>query len=330
MALSLDQVNTHGSNLCRPECVLTHRSGLTFVSDWTDSGGVTIIKPDGQINRVLAQHHFPLRPNGICLEPGGSFLIAHLGDNRGGVYRLSSEGRVETFLDRVDGELLPPSNFVLRDCLGRTWITVSTRSQPRADAYRSDVSSGFIILCDQDGARIVADGLGYTNECALSPDSRTLYVNETFARRLSAFDVKANGELSERRTIVNFGEGIFPDGLCLAEDGSLWVTSIVSNRLIRVDSHGKPEIVIEDFDPEWLREVEAAYLAGTMGRPHLNIVHSKLLRNISSLAFGGDNLHEGFLGCLLGNSIYRIPMPVRGVAPVHWDFTLGELEITGN
>ena len=51
-----------------------------------------------------------------------------------------------------------------RGCVGRVWVTVSTRLTPRALGYRSDVADGFVVRRRPRGARIVADGLGYTNE----------------------------------------------------------------------------------------------------------------------------------------------------------------------
>ena len=45
---------------------------------------------------------------------------------------------------------------------------------------------------DEAPARVVADGLGYTNECAIHPSGQWLYVNETFARRLSRFRLAAD------------------------------------------------------------------------------------------------------------------------------------------
>jgi hypothetical protein len=49
-------------------------------------------------------------------------------------------------------------------------------------------------------------------------------------------------------------------------------------------------------------------------------ISSRCLRNISSIAFGGPDLRSGFLGCLLGDRIARVPMPVAGTAPVHWEY----------
>ena len=102
------------------------------------------------------------------------------------------------FVERVDGVDLPPTNFVAIDTKARIWITVSTRCIPRARAYRGDVADGFIVLVDARGARIVAEGLGYTNEALVSPDGAWLYVNETFGRRLSRFRIATDGARAPR------------------------------------------------------------------------------------------------------------------------------------
>ena len=113
---------------------------------------------------------------------------------------------------------------------------------------------------------------------------------------------------------------MFPDGLAFDEEGHAWVVSIVSNRLIRIAPDGTQTVWLEDADPEHLAWVEAAYQANEMGRPHLDGVKSKVLKNISSLAFGGPDLRTGYLGCLLGDALAKLPMPVAGHPPVHWHF----------
>ena len=251
-------------------------------------------------------------------------VIAHLGAERGGIYRLHADGRVAVVTDRVDGAAMPPANFVLADSLGRLWITVSTTRVPRALDYRPDAASGFIALHDTGGTRTVADGLGYANECLLSADERTLWVNETFGRRLTAFTVDGD-RLDDRRVVARFGHGTYPDGLAQAEDGSLLVTSIVSNRVLRIDGDGGVETLVEDADPDHLARVERAFQAGEMGRPHLDTVRSERLANISNLAFGGPDLSTAYLGCLLGNRIASFPSPVRGRALPHWSCDLGPL-----
>jgi sugar lactone lactonase YvrE len=319
-ALSLDQLAFTGSGLNRPECVLCTARGDIYTADWR--GGVAHVRPDGSQRMYVgrAPDGRELRPNGIALLADGSFLIADLGAELGGVFRLTRDGECSVFVDQVDGVPLPPSNFVFVDAAGRTWITVSTRHTPRAAAYRDDVADGFIVLVDCKGARIVADGLGYTNEAAIDPSGHWLYVNETFSRRLSRFPLLADGVLGAKEIVTEFGAGTFPDGLAFDVDGHAWITSIVSNRVIRVAPDGHQQIMLEDNDTEHLAWVEAAFVAGELGRPHLDNIRSQRLRNISSLAFGGRDLRTGYLGCLLGDAVAHLPMPVAGIAPTHWNY----------
>jgi sugar lactone lactonase YvrE len=218
----------------------------------------------------------------------------------------------------VDGIELPPTNFVAEDRFGRIWVTVSTRHRPRALALRSDIADGFIALMDEKGARIVADGLGYTNEALVSPDGRYLYVNETMARRLTRFSISSDGSLSARETVSTFGKGVFPDGLAFDVEGGVWIVSIVSNRVIRVLPDGSQQLVLEDADEAHIDWVERAFRSGTMGRPHLDRCGDGALKNISSLAFGGPDLRTVYLGCLLGDSLACFSSPIAGQPPAHW------------
>ncbi|MBL8670021.1 MAG: SMP-30/gluconolactonase/LRE family protein [Alphaproteobacteria bacterium] len=324
--IDLGSVTVAGAGLARPECVLAHASGRVFASDWTAGGGVAVIEPDGRTWKVLAKDPpEPLRPNGIALLPGGAFLLAHLGAETGGVYELRPDGTVLPRLLAIDGTPLPPTNFVLTDRRGRIWVTVSTRQRPRALGYRADVADGFIALIDGAGARIVADGIGYANECALDAAGDRLFVNETFARRLTAFDVDGQGRLSGRREVARFGAGTYPDGLCLDASGDLWITSIVSNRVIRVGAGGRQETVLQDADPAHVDWCEAAFRDGKLGRPHLDKAAGSRLRNVSSLAFGGSDLRTAYLGCLLGDAIALFSAPVAGMPPAHWDHDISAL-----
>ncbi|WP_430474371.1 SMP-30/gluconolactonase/LRE family protein [Thalassospira lucentensis] len=324
--ISLDNIEFVGQGLNRPECVLTHKSGLLFAADWTKNGGVSIIGTDHSVHHILSKDSsFEVRPNGIAVEQKGSFLLAHLGPETGGLFRLYPDGTLEDVLTELDGTALPPSNYVHIDTQGRTWITVSTRQVPRAAAYRGDVADGYVILIDEIGARIVADDIGYTNECLVHPDGKRLFVNETFARKLSSFDIDAKGNLSNKKIVCEFGAGTFPDGMTFDTEGGIWITSIVSNRVIRVTEDGTQEILIEDVDQEHLDNVEDAFGRAAMGRPHLDRAHSQKLKNISSLAFGGADLKTAYLGCLLGDQIARFQSPFSGVKPAHWDAPLSKL-----
>lgn len=315
------QLASLGSGLVRPECVLANRYGDLYCADWR--GGVAHLLPDG--SQRLYAGRMPdgseAKPNGIALLPDGDFLFAHLGAETGGVFRLSRDGAIEPWLTAVAGQPLPPSNFVLQDTTGRTWVTVSTRLTPRARGYRRSCNDGFIVCVEPDGtAHIAADGLGYTNEVAIHPNGRWLYVNETFARRLTRFALMPDGTLGQRETVAHFGAGTFPDGLAFDEDGHAWVVSIVSNRLIRIAPDGGQTLWLEDAQPEHLADVEAAYEANVMDRAHLDGIRSRSLRNISSIAFTGTDRRTAVLGCLLGDTLRTLRLPVAGVTPIHWSY----------
>ena len=326
-----------GSNLHRPECVVAHRSGLIITPNWRDDGGISLINKHNHTAHILCKDRQtrPLRPNGITLEADGSVLLAHMGDVDGGIYRLFADGSTEIAVETVNGKPMPPTNFVVKDRLGRIWITVSTRKTPRALDYRADANTGFIAVAlpHSTDATIVADGLGYTNECVIDEVRQRLYVNETFGRRLTQFTLNdkfkdhAAGipSLGSQTTLHNFGIGTYPDGLALDSKGDLWVTSIVSNRIIRISRNAKSNIHFEDSDESHILWAENAYQTNTMGREHLDKARSKELKNISNAAFGGSDLKTLYLGNLLGDQLPYLNMDVAGEPMVHWNVPLGRL-----
>jgi sugar lactone lactonase YvrE len=320
IAIDLADIRRMGSGLNRPECVIANAAGDIFSADWR--GGVAHLRPDGTqaLYRGDLPAGRPTRPNGIALRPDGSFLFADLGTEQGGVFALSRSGEIRPFLVEVDGVALPPSNFVFEDARNRVWITVSTRLVPRARGYRRDVADGFVVLVDGKGARIVADSLGYTNEAVLDARGEWLYVNETFARLTSRFPVRHDGRLGPREVFAEYGAGTFPDGMAFDDHGHLWIVSIISNRVLRVAPDGSVTTVLEDLDAAHVAWVEAAYRADGLGRPHLDVVKSARLRNISSIAFGGPDRRTAYLGCLLDDAIYAFDSPVAGLAPAHWNW----------
>jgi sugar lactone lactonase YvrE len=79
---------------------------------------------------------------------------------------------------------------------------------------------GIIALVTPDGvARKVADGIEFPNGMLVTPDGSTLIVAESFAGRLTAFDIEADGGLSGRRV---WADGVGPDGICIDAEGAVW------------------------------------------------------------------------------------------------------------
>jgi sugar lactone lactonase YvrE len=311
--LGLEQVERFGRELERPECVQCTAQGDVFVSDWR--GGVTRIRPDG--SQSLIRGSRGIKTNGFAILPEGSFLLAQLDEREGGVWRLALDGGLEPFLVEIEGRPLPPTNFVYSDGK-RTYVTVSTRLIPRALARKPGYGDGFIVCVDARGARVVADELGFTNECKVDPSGRWLYVNETFGKRTSRFPIVDSG-LGARQTVAEYPHGVFPDGLDFDAEGGLWITSVFSNRLVHVAPDGRQRVVLEDNDPSFVDAIEAAFARGELAAGGNPQVPASLIRNLSSSAFGGPDLRTLYLGCLQADHIYRMPSAVAGARPPHWE-----------
>ncbi len=187
-------------------------SGEVFVSD--RRGGIARLRADGGQELIQGRGAADFLPNGFSLLPDRSFAIANLGPE-GGAWRMMPDGGLIPEVLEVEGMRLPATNFVNADHPAgelRLWVSVSTRQVPREQAFRREVADGYIVLKDRSGTRIVADGLGFTNENKIDPSGRFLYVNETMARRLSRFPIRDGGSLGPRATVAEFGAGTFPDG----------------------------------------------------------------------------------------------------------------------
>lgn len=319
--INLNELTWVGQDLARPECVLTTRSGDLFCTYAPNDGrgGVSHIDPLGNVRHIAAKGPDGFLPNGIALLADRSFLLANLGPS-GGVYHLSAEGELTPYLLEVDGRPLPPTNFVGIDKAGRTWITVSTWRIPREKAMRKGEADGFVVVMDGSGARIVAEGVGFTNEGVVDPTGSWLYVNETVARRTSRYPIRDNGDLGRRETVAEYGPAIFPDGLTFDADGGVWIVSVSSNRVVHTRADGTQEIVIEDCDPDEMAKVADKFEAGEPMRPLVDLGGKRTLGNLSSIAFGGPDLSTAYLGTLFGNRIAHFPAGVRGAEPVHWNF----------
>jgi sugar lactone lactonase YvrE len=318
VSIRLDDIHFVGSGLSRPELVLTTRSGDLFVSD--KRGGIATFRREGPVKLIQAKNGPDgFLPNGFALLADRSFLIANIGPT-GGVYHMTPDGVATPRLLEINGRPLPPTNFVGIDREDRVWVTVSTWLIPREPSFRKGYADGFIIVMDKRGARIVAENIASTNEAIVSPDGEWLYVNETMGQRTSRFRIRSDGSLGPKELVAQYGPATFPDGMTFDNEGGVWIVSVASNRVVRVDAKGKQEILLEDADPENLKRVVDAFENGTFGRPEVDSGRHRMLANLSSLAFGDEDLHTVYLGSLFGERIAYFKSPIRGAEPIHWNF----------
>lgn len=86
---------------------------------------------------------------------------------------------------------------------------------------------------------VAADDMHFPNGTVVANNGQTLIVAESFANRLTAFDIHPHGALSRRRVWADLGEHS-PDGICLDPDGGIWVATPGPGRagLVRVAGDG--------------------------------------------------------------------------------------------
>lgn len=97
------------------------------------------------------------------------------------------------------------------------------------------VNGGNIVaLVTPDGkVTKVAEEIAFPNGMAITPDNRTLLVAESWAKRLTAFDIEEDGSLANRRVWAALGDGV-PDGICTDADGAVWYADVPNKRCVRV------------------------------------------------------------------------------------------------
>lgn len=98
---------------------------------------------------------------------------------------------------------------------------------------------GIIALVTPDGSvRQVADNIAFPNGMVVTPDNLTLIVAESHGNCLTAFDIDAVGNLSNRRVWAAL-EGATPDGICLDAEGAVWYGDVPNKCCVRVREGGE-------------------------------------------------------------------------------------------
>jgi sugar lactone lactonase YvrE len=154
------------------------------------------------------------------------------------------------------------------DGRGNTYVnTINFDFADFGEVITSGKAPGKIALVSPDGAaREVADGLAFPNGMVVTPDNATLIVAESFARRLTAFDIATDGSLSNRRVWAD----VTGDGICLDADGAVWCSDVGPEErgvCLRVREGGE---VLDRIDLD--RSCYACMLGGEDGRTLFMVV----------------------------------------------------------
>src|SRR5215472_14807126 len=227
--------------------------GRLWVADW-GAQEILAVDLEGKLE-VIVKVSFPSFP--MCFDwlPDGHLLL--VSSREGRLLRLESGGKLVTHAD-LSGLARKghPWNEIVVDGRGNAYI-----NNQGFDFPGGAFAPGTIALLTPDGAvRQVADSISFPNVMAVTPDNSTLIVAESYANRLTAFDIAADGTLSNRRIWAGV-PGDHPDGICLDADGVAWYADVGHQHCVRVAQGGE---VLQSIELD--RGCFACILGGPDGR----------------------------------------------------------------
>ena len=174
----------------------------------------------------------PNNPSGLGWLPDGTMLVVSMTDRK--LMRMERDGALKV---HADLSALAPfhCNDMVVDSKGRAYVGNFGYDLHKGENARGTV----LIMVTPDGKpRAVADDLMFPNGTVITADGKTLVVGESFGRRLTAFDIAADGSLANRRVWADLGKNV-PDGIALDAEGAIWVASPMSSEVIRVREGGE-------------------------------------------------------------------------------------------
>lgn len=220
------EVKTLMSGLAFPESPRWHE-GRLWVSDW-GAHEVIAVDLEGRSEVVTRGRTFPMC---IAFLPDGRLLI--VSSSEGLLLRQESDGSLVTHAD-LNGVAEPRWNDIVVDGRGNAYV-----NNIGFDFGSGEFAPGIVALVSADGsARQVADGVAFPNGMAVTPDSSTLIVAESYGNKLTAFDIAADGSLSKGRVWADLQDGV-PDGICIDAEGAVWYGDVPNKRCVRVREGGE-------------------------------------------------------------------------------------------
>lgn len=199
-----------------------HQGELWFSDFYTHQ--VIRVDREGRAHVVV---EVPNQPSGLGWLPDGRLLVVSMIDRK--LMRLDPTGLTQVAdLGALAGF---HCNDMVVDAKGRAYI-----GNFGFDLFTQPVVPKPTVLArvDPDGAvSVAADGMHFPNGTVITPDGKTMIIGETFARRLTVFDIATDGTLGNRLVWADLDK-IAPDGICLDAEGAVWVASPRSNEFVRV------------------------------------------------------------------------------------------------
>lgn len=219
-------------------------SDLTPVNSFTSGAEGPAVDADGNLYAVNYSKEGTI---GKITPTGNSSIFIELPNGSvGNGIRFNSKG------DMLIADYT--NHNILKVDMASKQLTVyahnSTMNQPNDIAidnqdrlYASDpnwkASTGRIWRINTDGKMLILeDNMGTTNGIEVSPDGKTLYVNESVQRTVWAYDLADNGNISNKRLLIEFSD-FGMDGMRCDVDGNLYITRHGKGVVAKVSPSGK-------------------------------------------------------------------------------------------
>ncbi|HST82716.1 MAG TPA: SMP-30/gluconolactonase/LRE family protein [Kineosporiaceae bacterium] len=200
--------------------------GRLWFSDW-GANQVIALDPDGSHEVIATVASFPM-----CIDflPDGRLLIVD--SARQQLLRRERDGSLVRHADLSTISTKPWNDIVVDDS-GNAYVNTIGFDFPGGE-----FAPGLVVRVTPDGdVHQVADNVAFPNGMAITPDGGTLIVAESYANQLTAFDIKADGDLGDRRVWAPT-PGDHPDGICLDAEGALWYADVGNQHCVRVSEGG--------------------------------------------------------------------------------------------
>ncbi|MGW7085639.1 SMP-30/gluconolactonase/LRE family protein [Streptomyces sp. NPDC054871] len=252
---------------------------------WSDIPNDRLLRWDEATGRVGIFRSNAGHVNGNTLDREGRLICCEQGNRR--VTRTEHDGRVTVLADRFEGKRFNSPNDAVVRSDGSVWFSdpdfgiTNDYEGFRAPAeiggchvYRIDPVTGDV--------RIVADGFDGPNGLVFSPDERQLYVSDSRAAQIRAFDVRDDGTLSDGVVFAESKESGF-DNIRFDDEGRLWAAALNDG--------------VHCYDPD-------GTLIGRLAVPEA----------VSNIAFGGPKNNRLFITAT--TSLYSLVMSVTGLPRV--------------
>jgi sugar lactone lactonase YvrE len=216
------------TELAFPESARWH-DGRLWLANW-GAQEILAIDPDGH-SQVITRVPTTL-PISIDWLPDGRLLIVSGPESL--LVRMEPDGSLVTHAD-LKSLSDKGWNEIVVDGRGNTYVNGGGFDMMAGEEF----APGGVALLRPDGSlEQVADGIAFPNGMAIMPDNSTLIVAESYARRLTAFDIETDGALSNRRMWAELGDGV-PDGICIDAEGTVWYADVPNRRCSRVREGGE-------------------------------------------------------------------------------------------